>query len=121
MIRERPQAKNLNASEYDELDSNALPENEVELDVSVCLSVFWIFPELPCLEYIHQVTTVFNIFFFSKNLTEFNTAHNRRIANVGDIPDNPNLKRRKRKLSSHVHFNDEEEVINPGKNDAPNI
>lgn len=79
VIRERPQAKNLNASEYDELDSNALPENEVELD----------------------------------NLTEFNTAHNRRIANVGDIPDNPNLKRRKRKLSSHVHFNDEEEVINP--------
>lgn len=37
VIRERPQAKNLNASEYDELDSNALPENEVELDVSVYL------------------------------------------------------------------------------------
>lgn len=48
------------------------------------------------------------------NLTEFNTAHNRRIASLVDIPDHsvPNPLKRKRK-STHVIFRDEDEIINP--------
>ncbi|THD29089.1 Nuclear inhibitor of protein phosphatase [Fasciola hepatica] len=49
------------------------------------------------------------------NLTEFNTAHNRRIAGIVDVPANNSLglgERRKRKLHS-VHFSDADEVINP--------
>ncbi|XP_071119716.1 nuclear inhibitor of protein phosphatase 1-like isoform X1 [Haliotis cracherodii] len=46
------------------------------------------------------------------NLTEFNTAHNRRIASLVEVADVPNPLKRKHK-SSHVVFNDEEEVINP--------
>jgi nuclear inhibitor of protein phosphatase 1 len=45
------------------------------------------------------------------NLTEFNTAHNRRIAAIGDIPDVP---RNRKRRSNHVNFNDEEQIINPG-------
>lgn len=47
------------------------------------------------------------------NLTEFNTAHNKRISNLtieeGSL-DTPRPKRRRR--SSHVSFSDEEEIIN---------
>ncbi|KAI0209821.1 Nuclear inhibitor of protein phosphatase 1 [Lamellibrachia satsuma] len=47
------------------------------------------------------------------NLTEFNTAHNRRISSMADIADTtPNHIKRKRP-SIHVDFNEEEEVINP--------
>lgn len=49
------------------------------------------------------------------NLTEFNTAHNRRIAGIVDVSTNSSLglgERRKRKLHS-VHFSDADEVINP--------
>lgn len=50
-----------------------------------------------------------------QNLTEFNTAHNRRINSMmeKDGPA-PNPLKRKHK-SQHVFFHDEEEVINPGK------
>ncbi|XP_022073521.1 protein phosphatase 1, regulatory subunit 8a [Acanthochromis polyacanthus] len=48
------------------------------------------------------------------NLTEFNTAHNKRLSTLtieeGNL-DIPRPKRRRR--SSHVSFSDEEEVINP--------
>ncbi|XP_076440693.1 nuclear inhibitor of protein phosphatase 1-like [Babylonia areolata] len=46
------------------------------------------------------------------NLTEFNTAHNRRIASVAEIVDVPNPLKRKPK-TTHVSFADEEEIINP--------
>jgi nuclear inhibitor of protein phosphatase 1 len=47
-----------------------------------------------------------------QNLTEFNTAHNRRISMLG-IPDEeirPTSRKRKKK---GVCFNEDEEVINP--------
>nr|SVE86163.1 EOG090X07CE [Daphnia similis] len=55
------------------------------------------------------------------NLTEFNTAHNRRISMLGIADDdgdnrNPGGKRKKRSIT----FNDEEEVINPEDID-PNV
>ncbi|CAH1775590.1 unnamed protein product, partial [Owenia fusiformis] len=52
-----------------------------------------------------------------ENLTEFNTAHNRRVVSISDIRDentstvNP-LKRKKRAFA-HVSFNEDEQVINP--------
>ncbi|VDP87520.1 unnamed protein product, partial [Echinostoma caproni] len=50
------------------------------------------------------------------NLTEFNTAHNRRIASIVDVSSTNNSlglgERRKRKMHS-VHFSDADEVINP--------
>lgn len=51
-----------------------------------------------------------------QNLTEFNTAHNRRIAVIaGNIADNvPNPTAKRKRKNSHVHFREEEEVINPG-------
>ena len=52
----------------------------------------------------------------SQNLTEFNTAHNRRIAvmsgNIVDAVVNPSGKRKRK--NSHVRFQEEEEIINPG-------
>ncbi|KAK7508309.1 hypothetical protein BaRGS_00000548 [Batillaria attramentaria] len=46
------------------------------------------------------------------NLTEFNTAHNRRIASLAEVVDVPNPLKRKPK-TTHVSFADEEEIINP--------
>ena len=51
--------------------------------------------------------------FILQNLTEFNTAHNRRVISVADMPDAPNPLKRKHK-STRVGFADEEDVINPG-------
>ena len=57
-----------------------------------------------------------------QNLTEFNTAHNRRISMLGIADDDnsvknaPGVKRKKRSIT----FNDEEEVINPEDID-PNV
>ena len=48
-----------------------------------------------------------------KNLTEFNTAHNRRVISVADMPDVPNPLKRKHR-DSRVGFAEEEDVINPG-------
>ena len=49
-----------------------------------------------------------------QNLTEFNTAHNRRITTITELSENQvNPLKRKRK-SVVVHFNEEEEIINPG-------
>ena len=52
----------------------------------------------------------FCVFFF-QNLTEFNTANNRRISMLGIVDDN-NRGATKRKRRS-VTFNEEEEIINP--------
>ncbi|XP_018322004.1 nuclear inhibitor of protein phosphatase 1 [Agrilus planipennis] len=53
------------------------------------------------------------------NLTEFNTAHNRRISMLGitDDTDKRNSRKRKKKM---VSFNEDEEVINPEDVD-PNV
>merc|ERR1719270_229640 len=44
------------------------------------------------------------------NLTEFNTAQNRRISMMG-IPKEETFIKKRRKI--HITFNDEEDVINP--------
>lgn len=49
-----------------------------------------------------------------QNLTEFNTAHNRRITVLGITDEEIKAPNRKRK-SITVHFQPEEEIINPGK------
>ncbi|KAK0180893.1 hypothetical protein PV327_003227 [Microctonus hyperodae] len=46
------------------------------------------------------------------NLTEFNTAHNRRISMLGISDDDAHKSTRKRKKKG-ITFNDDEEVINP--------
>ncbi|KAH0535511.1 nuclear inhibitor of protein phosphatase 1 [Cotesia glomerata] len=46
------------------------------------------------------------------NLTEFNTAHNRRISMLGITDDDVHKSNRKRKKKG-ITFNDDEEVINP--------
>lgn len=47
-----------------------------------------------------------------QNLTEFNTAHNRRISMLGISDDDAHKSTRKRKKKG-ITFNDDEEVINP--------
>lgn len=50
-----------------------------------------------------------------QNLTEFNTAHNKRISTLTIEEGNLDIQRPKRKRrSSRVIFSDEEEIINPG-------
>jgi len=46
------------------------------------------------------------------NLTEFNTAHNRRISMLG-IPDEENRSINRKRKKRGVSFNEEEEIINP--------
>ncbi|XP_050403115.1 nuclear inhibitor of protein phosphatase 1 [Patella vulgata] len=46
------------------------------------------------------------------NLTEYNTATNRRIASVAEVSNKNPLKRKKKGIS-HISFNEDEEVINP--------
>ena len=52
-----------------------------------------------------------------QDLTEFNTAHNKRISSIGieETQAGPSLKR-KRRAHMHVGFRDGEDIINPGKN-----
>jgi len=45
------------------------------------------------------------------NLTEFNTAQNRRISMMGIPKESDNFSKKRRKI--HITFNEEEEVINP--------
>lgn len=52
---------------------------------------------------------------FLQNLTEFNTAHNKRISTLTIEEGNLEIQRPKRKRrSSRVSFSEEEEIINPG-------
>ncbi len=48
-----------------------------------------------------------------KDLTQYNTAHNRQISTVG-ISDSENPRKRKH-CQQRVDFSESEEVINPGK------
>ncbi|VDQ05687.1 unnamed protein product [Trichobilharzia regenti] len=49
------------------------------------------------------------------NLTEFNTAHNRRISSMVDVASNPTVlaHKKRRRPPQSVHFSDADEVINP--------
>ena len=49
------------------------------------------------------------VYAFLKDLTQYNTAHNRQISMVG-IPDVPKSRKRKTKLS--ISFAEEEDIIN---------
>lgn len=49
---------------------------------------------------------------FGQNLTEFNTAHNRRISMLGIGEDEANPRGRKRH-KYNISFKDEEDIINP--------
>ena len=50
-----------------------------------------------------------------QNLTEFNTAHNKRISLLTIEEGNLEIQRSKRKRrNSRVTFNEEDDVINPG-------
>ena len=46
------------------------------------------------------------------NLTEFNTAQNRRNTSIVNMKDTK-LKRPSHKVNMYVHFTDQEEIINP--------
>lgn len=46
-----------------------------------------------------------------ENLTEFNTAHNRRIATMVDVKDPPNPNKKRKRMS--IHFADGDDIINP--------
>ena len=48
-----------------------------------------------------------------QNLTEFNTAHNRRNVALTDLKDASNPLKRKHK-NVYVSFSEDEEIINPG-------
>lgn len=57
-----------------------------------------------------------------QNLTEFNTAHNKRISTLTIEEGNLNIQRpKRRRRRSCVSFSDEEEVINPGKDGTKTI
>lgn len=53
---------------------------------------------------------------FIQNLTEFNTAHNRRITMLGISDEEMKAPNRKKKSINNVRFSYDEEIINPGKN-----
>ena len=63
------------------------------------------------------VEIIYNLFnLIWKNLTEFNTAHNRRIAQIVDISEtcNSSIMPTVKKKRKAVTINEEEQVINPG-------
>ncbi|KAJ8936662.1 hypothetical protein NQ314_012202 [Rhamnusium bicolor] len=47
------------------------------------------------------------------NLTEFNTAHNRRISMLGISDDNEKRNTNRKRKRHYVSFNEDEEIINP--------
>lgn len=50
---------------------------------------------------------------FLQNLTEFNTAHNRRISMLGIGEDGEATPRKRKRTKRGVTFNEDEEIINP--------
>ena len=48
-----------------------------------------------------------------QNLTEFNTAHNRRITSVTDLAESPSNPLKRKRKNLRIHFNEDEDVINP--------
>lgn len=68
---------------------------------------------------INFLLTWFNILFIAfcillQDLTEFNTAHNRRIATLPIDEANIVNPRKRRRSSANVSFSSEEFIINPG-------
>lgn len=62
-----------------------------------------------------NLTAPILLFHLFQNLTEFNTAHNKRISTLTIEDGNLDIVRPKRKRrSSRVSFSEEEEIINPG-------
>lgn len=63
-----------------------------------------------------NLTAPILLFHLFQNLTEFNTAHNKRISTLTIEEGNLEIQRPKRKRrNSRVTFNEDDEVINPGK------
>lgn len=65
---------------------------------------------------LHNISEPFTF----QNLTEYNTAHNRRISMLGITDDNSIKKNRNKRKRRNVTFNDEECIINPEDVD-PNV
>lgn len=60
--------------------------------------------------------TVLLLLYICQNLTEFNTAHNKRISLLTIEEGNLEIQRPKRKRrNSRVTFSEEDSIINPGK------
>lgn len=129
ILRERPTAgsrsdniimEDIPMSESGEGALLGLPESETDLDVRyIC---FMPFPQhTPQTQFYYSNFISFQQFSQMQNLTEYNTAHNRRISMLGITDDvkmkkNKNNKRKRR----NVTFNDEECIINPEDID-PNV
>ena len=80
--------------------------------------VFWLalVPTINCCS--HSSSGLFFLFVCVQDLTEFNTAHNKRIQSIGIEEPSANIVpslKRKRSSTAAVHFREGEEVINPGK------
>lgn len=75
-----------------------LPETDLELDV--------------CIQNINFNCILFYLVYLTllQNLTEFNTAQNRRISMLGISEDTLKVKR---KRTRGIHFNEDEQIINP--------
>lgn len=121
-IREKPQSQaNVGSGDKTGDDEElkgllGLPEEETELEVRVNRTIFFFFP--PSHVHVSSFCILLICFLFEcmKNLTEFNTAHNKRISTLTIEEGNLDIQRPKRKRkSSRVSFNEDDEVINPGK------
>lgn len=105
IIRERPQSTSAFGPRpiMDQLERESdhassllgLPETDLELDV--------------CLQNLN-LNSMNILTFVLQNLTEFNTAQNRRISMLGISDD---ALKTKRKRTRGVHFNEDEQIINP--------
>uniref|UniRef100_T1IRY4 FHA domain-containing protein n=1 Tax=Strigamia maritima TaxID=126957 RepID=T1IRY4_STRMM len=110
IIRERPQTAPKPTAEEKEKSSDeieggllGLPETETELDVNPKQKI--VSPS--------QIGVIrLLIDSFRLNLTEFNTAHNRRISMLG-IPDEESRTINRKRKKRGVSFNEDDEVINP--------
>ena len=67
--------------------------------------------QIPCV-----LTPVFPVWTLAQNLTEFNTAHNKRISTLTIEEGNLDIQRPQRKRkNSRVTFSEDDEIINPGE------
>lgn len=65
----------------------------------------------------YQPGFIWSVSASSQNLTEFNTAHNKRISLLTIEEGNLEIQRPKRKRrNSRVTFSEEDSIINPGTN-----
>lgn len=74
--------------------------------------------DINSLRFLYQLNSEVHFLFFflfDQNLTEFNTAHNKRISLLTIEEGNLEIQRPKRKRrNSRVTFNEEDSIINPG-------